>query len=323
MTEKYISYIAGVRRYSPRTVEIYRAVLEEFLAFAGGGDITRCMTPQMVRSYEVWLMDTRGESPRTVNLNVSVLSGFAKYLMKEGVLKSNPVSTVRRPKTSKRLPTVYRDEAMENYLQESAHSASEDELELFLSYGPSPQGKTPKEMYERRLRRLIISLLYSTGIRRSELIGLRISSVDGARGILRVLGKGEKMREIPLVTSIYDEILLYLKAAESMVGRKRLPGEPLLVTAGGNALYPVYVDRAVKRELDRSDITVRRSPHVLRHSLATTLLERGADLNSIKEMLGHSSLAATEVYTHNSVERLKTVYNAAHPRAKKEGKNGD
>ena len=131
------------------------------------------------------------------------------------------------------------------------------------------------------------------------------------------------MREIPLVTSIYDEILLYLKAAESMVGRKRLPGEPLLVTAGGNALYPVYVDRAVKRELDRSDITVRRSPHVLRHSLATTLLERGADLNSIKEMLGHSSLAATEVYTHNSVERLKTVYNAAHPRAKKEGKNGD
>ena len=131
------------------------------------------------------------------------------------------------------------------------------------------------------------------------------------------------MREIPLVTSIYDEILLYLKAAESMVGRKRLPEEPLLVTAGGGALYPVYVDRAVKKELDRSDITVRRSPHVLRHSLATTLLERGADLNSIKEMLGHSSLAATEVYTHNTAERLKTVYNAAHPRAKKEGKNGD
>ena len=131
------------------------------------------------------------------------------------------------------------------------------------------------------------------------------------------------MREIPMILSLCDEISLYLQATAVMVGGERTEESPLLVTPKGNPLYPVYVDRAVKKELGDEGLTGRKSPHVLRHTLATGLLDGGADLNSIKEMLGHSSLAATQVYTHATVEKLKNVYVNAHPRAKRGGKNGD
>ena len=126
------------------------------------------------------------------------------------------------------------------------------------------------------------------------------------------------MREIPFVASLCEEILLYLEAVDAMVGRKRSLTEPLLVTESGRELYPSYVDRAVKKQLaGRDGVTGQKSPHILRHSLATSLLDNGTDLNSIKELLGHSSLAATQVYTHNSIAKLKTIYESAHPRAKK------
>ena len=132
------------------------------------------------------------------------------------------------------------------------------------------------------------------------------------------------MRDIPVIASLCEEILLYLEAVEAMVGGKRSLKEPLLITESGRKLYPVYVDRAVKSELAGvQGLTGRKSPHVLRHSLATNLLDNEADLNSIKELLGHSSLAATQVYTHNSVAKLKAIYESAHPRAKSGGKNGD
>ncbi len=141
---------------------------------------------------------------------------------------------------------------------------------------------------------------------------------------MRVTGKGDKMREIPLIPSLCEEISLYLKAVSSLTDDAYEPSAPLLRTPKGARLYPVYVDRVVKSELAAvPGITVRRSPHVLRHTLATELLSGGADLNSIKELLGHSSLAATQVYTHNTVERLQSVYKNAHPRAKNGGKNGD
>ena len=129
------------------------------------------------------------------------------------------------------------------------------------------------------------------------------------------------MREIPLIPSLCHEICLYLQAVESMRGGASPADGPLLVTEKGRALYPVYVDRTIKEELDGYGITGRKSPHVLRHTVATALLDDGADLNSIKEMLGHANLAATQVYTHNSVDRLKKVYNLAHPRAKNGGSN--
>ena len=329
-TEAYIAYLRDVRRYSLRTQELYRAALEDFAAFchserseesgeeSGEESLAEDLIPSRIRQYEAHLIG-RGMKPRTVHLHLSVLSGYCGFLMKEGSLTSNPVRRVRRPKMEKRLPEYYTEYSMEEYLSGSAHAASADELELLRS--TAADSKLAKELYNRRLRRLIVNLLYVSGIRRAELIGLQIQSVDYGRQSLRVRGKGDKMREIPLIASILEEISLYLKAASFVTGRERGAGEPLLVTEKGNSLYPTFVDRAVKAELDGSSITGRKSPHVLRHSLATALMEEGADLNAIKEMLGHSSLAATEVYTHNSVQRLKAQYMNAHPRAKKTGRD--
>ncbi|MCR5351422.1 MAG: tyrosine-type recombinase/integrase [Bacteroidales bacterium] len=260
---------------------------------------------QMVRGYEVWLLDERRESAKTVALHLSVLSGFCKFLMKEGVLESNPVRLVSRPKQEKRLPVFYREEAMQAYFEQTKG---------VLEYGK----------YEDQLQRMILGLLYGTGLRRSELISLNRQSVDFSRRTLRVRGKGDKIREIPLPSTLCDEILLYLHTVDSLKCADRTPEAPLLQTPRGARLYPVYVDRAVKAALGEvSGIGGRKSPHVLRHTLATELLDGGADLNSIKELLGHSSLAATQVYTHNSIERLQSVYKSAHPRAKNDANHGD
>ena len=396
MIESYLTYLSTIRRYSPRTVEIYRGVLEGFLAFATdnaprskgsarqnfalrahpsqpdgwappvheatgghgsagqtlaaasrrleptgvaeaatapenratlgivrggtaseaqrwgpkdvfGGSLpwSEAMSVQTIRAYEVYLLDECGEGARTVNLHLSVLSGFCKYLMKQGVLESNPVRLVSRPKQEKRLPVFYREDAMKAYFEQTRG---------VLEYGK----------YEDQLRRMILGILYGTGIRRSELIGLNRDSVDFARRVLRVRGKGDKMREIPLLPSLCEEILLYLQSVDSLECADSSGEAPLLQTPRGARLYPVYVDRAVKAALGSVDgISSRKSPHVLRHTLATELLDGGTDLNSIKELLGHSSLAATQVYTHNSIERLQTVYKSAHPRAKNDGNHGD
>ena len=327
MTGKYVAYLRDIRRYSPRTVTLYEKALKDFEQFcqsesschSGRSEesLIEHLIPSRIREYEGQLIDT-GLKPRTVHLQMSALSGFCRFLVKEGVLSSNPVRVVKRPKMEKRLPEYFTEGAMEQYLKGSEHAESADELEVLLS--TSPQSPLARELYNRRLRRLIVSLLYGTGIRRAELIALQRQSVDSGRQTLRVRGKGDKMREIPLIPSLIQEISLYLHAASFVVGE--MPAHaPLLTTDKGKPLYPAYVDRAVKAELQgQSGITGRKSPHVLRHSLATALLNEGADLNAIKEMLGHSSLAATEVYTHNSVERLKAQYINAHPRAKNEEK---
>ena len=319
MIDAYLTYIRDIRRYSPRTQAIYRDVLADFAQFCEG-KVVESLVPTMLRRYEADLME-RGMKPRTVHQHLSVLSGFCRFLMGKGVLRSNPARSVKRPKMEKRLPEYYQVRSMDDYFAATEHWAGEDELEILRSYGPAPTDKSAVEIYRHRLRRLIISLLYDTGIRRAELIGLRRQSFDEARQVLRVVGKGDKMREIPLISSLCHEICLYLQAVESMRGSASPADGPLLMTEKGRALYPVYVDRTIKEELDGYGITGRKSPHVLRHSVATALLDNGADLNSIKEMLGHANLAATQVYTHNSVDRLKKVYNLAHPRAKNGGSN--
>jgi integrase/recombinase XerC len=318
LIDEYITYVKEVRRYSPRTCELYSDILKEFSEFCDR-EILESLTPSMIRSYEVYLLDSRKEDPRTVNLHLSVLSGFCKFLMKNGHLKSNPARVVSRPKVEKRLPVFYREESMKDYFDRTEHDASEETLSLITG-----DDKVSKQLYSRRLSRLIVSMLYSTGMRRSELIGLSIGNVDFSRKVMKVRGKGDKTREIPLVPSLCNEISLYLQSVETIEGRARSATDPLLVTVTGSKLYPVFVDRVIKSELGQvGSITGRKSPHVLRHSLATELLNEGSDLNSIKELLGHSSLAATQVYTHNSVEKLKKVYLTAHPRAKSGGKNGD
>lgn len=323
MIEKFLTYLASLRRYSPKTIENYRMVLEEYFAFqdagdqgaAAGrlpGDVTGVEPPskvniayQQIRNYEVFLLDEKGEKAATVNLHLSVLSSYCKFLMKEGVLKNNPVHLVRRPKQEKRLPLFYRDESMAEYFRN--HKGT-------LEYGE----------YDAKLRYIIISILANTGVRRAELIDLNVGSVDFSRKVLHVHGKGDKMREIPLVPSVCEDIRMYLDAVASLEEAVTGPDAPLLQTKRGGRLYPVLVDKAVKKELGEvSDITGRKSPHVLRHTLATDLLNDGSDLNSIKELLGHSSLAATQVYTHNSIERLQSVYNSAHPRARKEDLSSD
>ena len=319
MIDAYLAYIRDIRRYSPRTQAIYRDVLDDFARFSEG-KVLESLVPSMLRRYEADCIN-RGMKPRTVHQHMSVLSGFCRFLMQKGALKSNPARGVKRPKMEKRLPEYYQEKSMDEYFAATEHWAGEDELEILLSYGPAPSDKTAVGIYRARLRRLIISLLFGTGVRRAELISLKTGSFDAARQVLRVTGKGDKMREIPVVPSLCHEICLYLRAVESMRGGANPADGPLLVTEKGKPLYPVYVDRTVKEELDGYGITGRKSPHVLRHTVATALLDDGADLNSIKEMLGHASLAATQVYTHASVDRLKKVYNNAHPRAKNGGSN--
>ena len=320
LIDKYILYVETVRRYSPRTRDIYRDVLTEYAVYSledpdSADLLAEALNHTSLRNYEVHLMEERKLGTRTVNLHLSVLSGFCRYLMTQGVLRSNPVRLVTRPKTEKRLPAFYRDEAMERYLSDTEYAVSEDSLALLRAVGPG-EGLA-RTLYERRLRRLIVSFLHGTGLRRAELASLDVQSLDFERNVLKVRGKGDKMRDVPLVPAVVQETKRYLEAAEVYFGGRPAAGDPLLRTPSGRRLYPVYIDRAVKTELGAvPDITGRKSPHVLRHTLATELLNGGSDLNSIKELLGHSSLAATQVYTHNSVERLKAVYDKAHPRAK-------
>ena len=337
---EYIDYLRYVRRYSSRTAEIYEEVLKGFVRYcvdagagadadaAGSGDdlpevpdeaLLKALTPTQIRNYEVHLLDACRVKPRTVNQHLSALSSFCHYLISRKLLASNPVSVVKRPKQEQRLPEFYRDDALEKYFQETAWWAGRESLQLHAGQkGDLVRNKGAKEAYMRRLSRLIISILYSTGIRRAELISLTRASFDPSRKVLQVRGKGDKMRTIPLVFSLIEEILVYLEAVEMLMERPYGSGDPLLLTPAGGKLYPSFVDRAVKAELGAAEgISGRLSPHVLRHSLATEVLSEGGDLYSIKELLGHASLAATQIYTHNSIAQLSKVYQSAHPRAKK------
>ena len=329
LVAKYLSYIKNIRRYSPRTVDINEDVLRSFVLFAAEGEeepgdkyILESLKPNIIRAYEVFMLDSDPpKKPSTVNQHLSCLSSFCKFLIKEGQFDSNPVSLIVRPKAESRLPVFFKKEAMDEYFSNTKWYASAENLEAFVQDWNTDQGK---KSYEKRLSRAIVSTLYGLGLRRAELIGLNIGNADFGRKVVKVRGKGNKMREIPFPDSLSEEILLYLKAVEVMCGGQRSLTEPLFITYTGRRLYPGYVDKVVKSELSGvKGITGRKSPHVLRHSLATELMNGNADLNSVKELLGHSSLAATQVYTHTSVTRLKDIYKQAHPRAKNGGKYGD
>lgn len=324
MVEEFLEYIRDGRRYSPRTCGIYEEALEDFYRYAypevsvekgkscisliSAGQQTDALTFNCIRGFVASSMDA-GLSPRTVNLRLSALSSFCTWLVRSGRLKSNPVRRIPRPKESRRLPEFYAEQALEHF---------------FGSIGLDGSGKASRQMDFHHYRNAVMLLvLYSTGMRRSEVVGLCISDFDSDRGVFTVLGKGSKMREIPVPVSVCQEILLYLERI-----KKEFPyvtGETrFFLTDSGQALYPGFVNEAVHEELDGLEgFSGRKSPHVLRHSLATHLLNNGADLNSIKEILGHSSLAATQVYTHNSFKQLKDTYLTAHPRAKNGGKHED
>ena len=288
----FIDYLTVKRRYSPRTVKLYADAVRDFLSYAQvesrkDEDILEALRFQVLRGYVSSLMD-RNLDPRTVNLHLSALSTFCNYLVKQQKLPSNPVKEVTRPKEKKRLPSFFTPEALAEYFD-------------------SPYG----DDYVSVRDRMIVTLLFDTGLRRAEAASLKTGDIDLSRHTISVIGKGNKQRIIPIVGSLAEKIGDYLTL------RPAADSDAFFLTDKGNPAYVEFINRVVKKELSGiKGISGKKTPHTLRHSFATALLNDGADLNSIKEVLGHSSLAATEVYTHNSFEKLKEVYKNSHPRAK-------
>lgn len=305
LKENFIRYLQVERRYSPRTVRLYDETVSGFYAFLEEEEPgPAALTPQNIRSYIAFGLDS-GLTARTMNLRLSALSTWAQWLLRQGLLESNPVHKVPRPKQEKKLPQFYTEKAIDNYFDESRRRVEErpDDFTLLRN-------------------RMMMVVLYATGMRRAELCNLNITDFDASRRIFRVVGKGDKPREIPVPALICQEISLYLEKLGEVYPEN--PAGKFFLTDRGAPLYLAFADNVVRHELSGIEgFSGKKSPHVLRHSLATHLLNRGADLNSIKEILGHSSLAATQVYTHNSFEQLKKAYLTAHPRAKNGGNYGN
>lgn len=293
MIQPFIDYLTFEKRYSVHTIRSYRDDLEAFWAFVGvefGEMGVREVTPAVVRTWLAALKD-EGMGSRTVNRKISSLRSFYKFQLREGGVEQSPMTAIIAPRTSKRLPV---------FVEQG------DMAELFEAV------RFPDD-WEGVTDRLILAILYHTGMRLSELVQLREGQADGATGTFKVLGKGNKERVIPV-----SPVLMRMVEEYKRLKREELEGadtEILLVGKKGRKLYPKYVYRAVKEYLAQVTTIDKKSPHVLRHTFATHLMNAGAELNSVKELLGHVSLAATQVYTHNTIEKLKDVYKKAHPKA--------
>ncbi|MCA1745357.1 MAG: tyrosine-type recombinase/integrase, partial [Bacteroidales bacterium] len=246
--------------------------------------------PKLIRNWVVELHDS-GMSPRTIHRKVSALKTFYKHLQIEGWIDQNPAQAVNLPKIPKRLPVFVKESAMEQMLDH-------------IDYGDNYEGVRNK---------MILELFYGTGMRLSELVQLSTRDVDLKGGLIKVLGKRNKERLIPLTNESVLQLNTYNQVRAQFFEGMDSPF--LFLTAKGEPIYHKLVYRIVHSSISRVSTMKKRSPHVLRHTFATILLNRGADLNAIKELLGHSSLNATQVYTHNTFEQLNTIYKQAHPRA--------
>lgn len=289
--DSFISYLQHERRYSAHTIKGYSADLLQFQDFLGSQfetDDFTVVNGAMARSWVVTLLE-QGKDPKTVNRKISTLKTFYKYLVRTQVVDKNPMLQVVSPKIGKKLPEFVPQRDMEFMLDPEAF---EDDFDGWRD-------------------RMIIELLYYTGMRRAELLGLKLSDVDLNGGTLRVLGKRNKERILPIIPGLVTSIRDYLEVRNTVASND----DHLLLTSKGKKLYPNLVYRTVIAYLGKASSITKKSPHVLRHSFATHMLNNGADLNAIKELLGHANLSATQVYTHNSVEQLKNIYKQAHPRA--------
>lgn len=288
--EEFITYLGKEKRYSLHTLTSYRKDISQFWEY-----ITETFEAKnasevshfYIRSWIVSMME-QGIGSRSINRKLSALKTYYKYLMRCGHVSKNPTLKIEPPKTSKRLPVFVEQKQMNHLLDD-------------VDFGDDFAGARNK---------LIIEVLYYTGMRKAELIGLKDSDVDLPRRQLKVLGKGNKERLLPVSEELATAIEGYRHK------RNQLFDTPwLLVTDKGEPLYPKFVYTIVKKFLTLVTTLDKRSPHVLRHTFATHLSNNGADLNAIKDLLGHSSLAATQVYTHNNIEKLKEVYKKSHPKA--------
>lgn len=290
---RFIQYISEQKKYSAHTQTAYAQDLLQFedfiteryeLSFEGVQHLH-------AREYIVYLMD-QGIGASSIGRKLSTLRSFYKYLQRQGLISRNPILMVKAPKVAKKLPVFVDDHKMDELL---------DSTVVFDDSFPSVRDK------------MMMELFFGTGMRLSELIGLQESDFSFYEHTVKVLGKGNKERIVPISPQLSTQLQAFLELKR--LQQFETKATALFVTDKGEALYPKYVYNKVKHYLALVSTQDKRSPHVLRHSYATSLLNRGADLNAIKELLGHASLAATQVYTHNSIERLKSIYKQAHPKA--------
>jgi integrase/recombinase XerC len=293
LKESFLQYLQIGKRYSPHTIRSYHNDLDQFFIFISDNEMPQDpaeMSAHHIRAWVVSLMDS-GIKPVSVHRKISCLRVFFRYLRKEGKIKSDPLDKVVLPKRKKALPVFVSEDSVGRLLDDD--NFSDDFTGI--------RNKT------------IIEMLYLTGMRRAELIGLRDLDIDLQSATVKVTGKRNKQRIIPLLRPFTESLGEYVKARNEMVNSR--DENWFFVTDRGHKLYDKFVYNTVKDYLSLVTTIEKKSPHILRHTFATHMLNRGADLNVIKEFLGHANLSATQVYTHNTFEKLKKVYKKAHPRA--------
>jgi len=289
----FLDYLQFQKRYSQHTIISYQNDLTAFADFIQSSfdDVNlEQISSSMVRSWLANLKE-KGMESKSINRKISALKSFFKFQIREGTLQASPMATIVSPKNKKRLPQF----------------VDEKDVKGLFNYIEFPGD------WEGRTDRLILELFYNTGMRQAELVALKESHVDQSNKGIKVLGKGNKERVIPVSIELMNSILSYIN--EKRIVFEKFDNEHVLVNVKGKKLYPKYVYNKVRIYLSQVTTIDKKSPHVLRHTFATHLLNNGADLNAVKELLGHSSLAATQVYTHNTIEKLKEVYKKAHPKA--------
>ena len=285
---KFITYLSSEKRFSEHTIKSYATDLKQFTSFLSSEfqiiDEINEISFQIIRTWIASLLE-KGINPRSVNRKISTLKTYFKFLIREGDIIENPIMKVVAPKSKKRLPVFIEEDQIASLLNEVQFESG------FIG----------------QRNKLIIELFYVTGIRLSELINIKISDVDFSNQSIKVLGKRKKERIIPLSSSMINSLDNFIKNNHK--------NHFLFTNLDGVKLYTKLVYRVVNKYIAKISSVNKKSPHILRHTFATHMLNNGADINAIKELLGHANLSATQVYTHNTIEKLKTVYKQAHPRA--------
>ncbi|GAB1858413.1 tyrosine-type recombinase/integrase [Flavobacteriaceae bacterium MHTCC 0001] len=291
----FTDYLLLEKNYSKLTIKAYRSDLEAFQNFIkaeyGSNSIKRVIYPQ-IRTWIVALVES-GISNRSINRKLSSLNTYYKFLLKVGDIQQNPLAKHKALKTSKKVQVPF----------------SENEINTVLD------ALNFDDSFEGLRNKLIIELFYSTGIRRIELVELKLSNIDISNSTIKVLGKRNKERILPLLQSVKNSLERYFDVRSSLSIIKDV--EHVFLTKKGVKIYETLVYRIINDYFSQASTKVKKSPHILRHSFATHLLNEGADINAVKELLGHTSLAATQVYTHNSIAELKKAHLKAHPRSTK------
>ena len=283
----FLKYIEFEKRYSKHTLISYNTDLSQFINFLHNeyeiSDVTE-VSHQIIRSWISSMLD-RGMSSRSVNRKITTLKSFYKYLMQEDVISENPTQKIISPKNAKKLPVFVEKSKMDELLSE-------------IEFPDTFEGERDK---------LIIDVFYMTGMRLSELLGIRKKDIDFSKSNIKVLGKRNKERIIPLSVNLLNQLKKF--------SEKHKINFYFFVNYDGKKLSAKNIYNIVNKYLGMVSSLEKKSPHILRHTFATHMLNNGADINAIKEILGHANLSATQVYTHNTIEKLKTIYKQAHPRA--------